>query len=376
MRKVIITEEQDRVFKSGFLSVLSGAECDDVYVPLNNRKVAKKLLTNGFDDICGKFSNDITSISNDRIINKLNKIIFEIQDIERGIRPQLEQLCFNTVVELLDIPDGLMTFDIQLKDSIDPKHTFNISPSEDSDDIIYDSVEQIDNEASEVEKRKMVNIIVQGVTQYLYDKAVKYYINELRNMDSKLSYLYDMFISVNNYLLYTNDVKITDNNHMQSGYVEVNIGNGDDRLTNIKVVATTFPVLLYETIKGLMEVVAAVGLPDDRKEATTILSRADTLEQEPWNMRFGLPFLNLMLGDDEIEPNLIPPFLQELFLAPSKDFTELMNEILHRTNLGKRIVDGLIDKVTKEYKYQRFEDDLMKKRTEKQVLGEVEFDVE
>ena len=51
-----------------------------------------------------------------------------------------------------------------------------------------------------------------------------------------------------------------------------------------------FPILLTESIRGILELSASFGLPDEQDLSNQVMKIADSLEYEPWDMRLG-PFI-------------------------------------------------------------------------------------
>ena len=103
----------------------------------------------------------------------------------------------------------------------------------------------------------------------------------------------------------------------------------------------TFPVLVHELIKGVMEVLATQGLPDDPRQAQMVMDSEDTLTSEVWDLRLGpviwekfreaYPF-DLMQDDKkEIQNYLFSEFAR----MDAKDMFRLTKEILANSDRGK-----------------------------------------
>lgn len=349
----------------------NGVSNGDIYAPLEDVSFARKMVSEGFKMACEAFKDDIAGHSDKEVVNEFNRLLGICIKKEQNLRPQLEQLCYNAVVSCFNIPTDTMDFELNLVDSVDPMHEFHITPNT-NEDFEYDSVQSIDLEKKEVDKRKAINILVQGITDDVFETAMSKCVSDIFKLDEELPHLYSKLVKVNRYLLYAVNTDITDKEHHQGGYVEVRLGN-DLRVSSIKTEAMVFPILLSETIKGVMEVVSSNGLPDDISEAKNVIDKADTLAQEPWNMRMGLPLWKHMLFDNNIDSKLIPSFFDVLIKSDADSFLELLNEIIHSTKVGKSVIKNIITSVEYDSKYNDFLDDIMKKHTEKQVIDEVEF---
>jgi hypothetical protein len=92
-------------------------------------------------------------------------------------------------------------------------------------------------------------------------------------------------------------------------------------------------------------------------------------------MRLGLALWNRIIGDNEIDTESIPEFLDTLSCAPSEDLEALMKEVSYNTTAGKDIITKIIDSIRHEKEYNSFLDGMMSKNTEKQVIDEVEFEI-
>ena len=381
MRRIFINEAQEVLLKDNIKlpSFLTDRLSDEeVFSPLNDGMLAKKLLMKGYKDAVSSFSDDITNIPNDKVINEFNQILSVCIKKEQKFRPQLEQLCYNTIASIFDIPADQIEMELSLVDKINPSYEFHISPNTGGgntsfidDEYEYEDFSEIDNEVKETDKRRLINMLVQGIAMKLTEQVRKTYFNEIFELDEELPHLYSKLIKLNDYILFTNDIRIDDNNHYQGGCVRVMLGD-DLTVTKIEVAAVTFPMLLTETIKGLMEVVAANGLPDNIELAKNVIDFSDVLQQEPWNMRFGIGLWNMLTQGKKIDTKIVPEFLSIIVKADVDDFIDLMKEVTHNTKKGKTIINDILDSVQYNSKYNAFLDDMLKKHTDKQVIDEEE----
>ena len=338
----------------------------DVFVPFGDQKFADRLMRDGYIASLSDFRDDMTKIPNDTAVNELSRLISICTRKERNIRSELEKLCYNTVVGLFNIPEETIDFEIDLVDQIDPAMQFHIKPDTD-EETEYDSVEQIDSEESEVEKRMILNILVCGIAERLSESCRKEYLSELFDIDEELPHLYSKLMKLNRYVLYTNDVRIDDRNHHQGGYVKVILGN-NGTVSKIEVKAVAFPILLFETIRGLMEVVISNGLPESFTEAKAVVDKADVLCQDPWNMRMGLPLWKKVTGGKDIESRNIPSVLDRIATIPTDEFLQLFNEIVHSTKKGREEMESIIHDSERENDYNDFLDDIMTRQDDEMLI--------
>ena len=68
--------------------------------------------------------------------------------------------------------------------------------------------------------------------------------------------------------------------------------------------------MLHDAIKGFFELFSVYGLPTDPEKAKHIVSKADFLLAEPWDMRFGVQLWKMIFDKMELadNTNIIPCF--------------------------------------------------------------------
>ena len=122
----------------------------------------------------------------------------------------------------------------------------------------------------------------------------------------------------------------------------------------INALGTDFAMLLHETVKGIYELIAAVGIPDDEETAETVIMNTDTLADEIEDLRYG-PEIAADLRDfisafPEYEsiPNLREHVFGKMMAMDAKDFLELMYMILIEDPKAKPVVQEFIDEIAEE----------------------------
>ena len=378
MKNVFLTEKQIQYIHNENRKeyripskIFNALENKESNIPLDDKEFSKKILTKRFDEIKKDFTDDISQIPLEKVSNHFNKLMRLCQEKEKNIRPQLEKLCYNTLVQLFNIPEDEIIFKCELLDFIDSGLEFHISPDT-NEDYEYNSLDEIDGEGIEVQKRRLIDSLVYGVYISLFEKAKKMYINELFDIDEELPHLYSKLIKINEYLLFNVDDEVKDDNHHQGGFVKVVLGN-EEKMSNIDVKALTFPILLIESIKGIMELISSNGLPDDFNVAKNVLNKADILEEEPWDMRFGVGLWNMVTLNRDIEPKIIPDFFGKLIDIDAKDFISLFKELANNTKIGKQAIGELLDDCEYNSKYNDFEKDILVKQSEKDLISDGYF---
>ena len=340
---------------------------EDTYL----EKVLKKRFLETIDEL--KKIGEINDVEETDIPTVLNKLILKCQEIERPNREELEKLCYNYVVELLDIPEDMVAVDFKLVDKVDTnKFSINVDSLNNDDDsaIEYEDLRQIESEYDEINKRRMLNVLSMGAGMQV-SSDIKSYLTDIYDINPKLPDLYRKIIALNNYLLFTKEnIGITDKDTMQLGTVQVTLG-GDDELVKIDAEGEIFPVLLCECVRGFMELFASHGLPKDKNILDIVLQKADYLKAEPWDMRIG-PSLWTILSQsfEDIDFTIIPYLYKKIATLPCKKFNFFIKEVLAKTRTGKRLMAKLIEKAKNEKEYEKFYDKMTKLKTDKNLIND------
>jgi hypothetical protein len=119
---------------------------------------------------------------------------------------------------------------------------------------------------------------------------------------------------------------------------------------------------------------AAYGLPSSKKECKYVMSKADFINAEPWDMRLGLALWDyLMNAFGEPESDEIPMLLTVLFSQTTLKFNAILQEIFGETNLGERLVNKIIAKVQHELDSDDFNELMSKKQTDNSIISDQYF---
>lgn len=313
--------------------------------PLSNvidKTLIEKAVERRVAQICSDFSDDITEIPIEKIENKLNKLLEICAKKEEPIREQLEQLCYNTLVKLFNIPADGIYYTNKLVDEINPGFLFHIQPNY-SEQLLSENEALPDDIDMEVDKRKLINALIMGASMTLLENSRPLYINELFAIDEDLPHLYSKIIKLNNYLIHLKKIPITDKQHFQGGYTIVTLGDNTTN-TKIEVKGINFPILLHETIKGFLELIASHGLPSNLDIARKVIDCADNTKDEPWHMRIGPVLWDDFISDFNVSSQEMPYIFQILVKQKPEKFFRIFNELIYdgenKENLLIKITDA------------------------------------
>ena len=376
-RRIYITEEQQSKLLSNIeLPEHLLADVDGHKTSLGDNPAFPPLDGISYEHLASKkryeeLRNQLPSeMSVDGKLKRLSEITAEIQKKEAGNEGVLEKLCFNIVNSLFSIPSGVITFKCHLLPNISDKSRTIRTKSEDDPNMEFSSVLEMGEAKKEVFKRRMINALVMGAS-LRYSKVPKNYIGDIYDIDPELPKLYKELDLLNNILLFEYQLpEITDKEKMQGGFSRVTLGNTRERST-IESYATTFPILLSESVRGFMELFASHGLPKDKKLTNFIIKKADFAAAEPWDMRIG-PTMWKTITDaiGKLDTKCLPLIFIKLALLNVDEFNMVMQEVLAGTTSGKEILQSLADDVSEEIDYSDFEDQLKLKDVKKNVISD------
>jgi len=286
----------------------------------------------------------------------LMQSVQEIFRIEAANKEELEELAVKIVKEEMAIPDDALQFDAKIvgMGEVDTEG-MQQQPSEEGEEEAMEEFEDFDIEK---QKRRFLNQLIQGASKkghYLFHMVEE----ELNNIDPNLINLYGIMMSINDLVYWImpdqTTMMMATSGESMAGKEEV---DPDTDPPTIIAKGITFPVLVHELIKGIMEVLATQGLPDDPNKAQRVMDAEDTLVAEVWDLRLGPiiweKFRNAypmdLMQDDKTE---IQNYLFSEFASmEATEMFRVAKNILSGNEEGKqeleRIVQDIIDKIAQE----------------------------
>ena len=295
MKRIIITEDELNIIKEGRLPE---SLPDDIMSAVMRKKTSlgnNPALPDVFDEgflerIVNKGFNgskeelvkigSIDDIEDTDEKSALNHLIKICQDKERNIRPQLEKICYNCVVKMFNVPEDELEMIFSLVDKVDTgKDSVILDPVDGDDELEFADIVDAQSVKAEVYKRRLLDALVMGASMR-FSANIKSYISDIYELDPKLPDLYRKILALNTYLLYTKeDLGLTEDDKKQIGTVEVTLGS-DTTKSRIDSQGVIFPILLSESLRGMMELFISHGLPNDLNKARTIIGKSDYLKTE------------------------------------------------------------------------------------------------
>lgn len=289
------------------------------------------------------FNFDMSDIN--RIKEILAKMVIKCQEIETPFRPKLEKLCFNYMVKVFGVPQDSVKMTLELKDNVNlDDFSVKLDASDGDDYISHDEFSMYEDIDNEVHKRRILDCLSVGAGMEISGQIINYY-NDVIEIDERLPEMYERIMLLNEYILFQEDVELTDEDKKQGGMVELKLGAPEDKPI-ITAQGTIFPILLSETIRGFFELFFSHGLPSERSLAERVIGKADFLKAEPWDMRIGPILFNLINSHyfDEIQSADIPYVMSYLSRVRTNSFLKHMRNALSGNDDGLRFMKLIVSK--------------------------------
>ena len=314
---------------------------------------SEKLASKRFKDLVAKVKRYWgVEVVNPRMAMEVMQLLRQAMMIEKDHTEALEQLAIDLVREEFDIPEDQVDMEAKLVQGQISGEGMQQKPKENPEMPELESEEDYDRLNSEVQKRRMLNAIMQGAAKkghYMFHMVE----DELSNIDPRLIGIYGKLMSMTD-LTYWMIPSMAgggsgdDSGGMKGGREYLDL-SGDK--PKIVAEAWIFPVLLNELIKGSMELLAAHGLPEDEREAQYVIDKADFLESEVWDMRLGPGIWEKFIDAIDGDAYEIKHFLYyEIAQMPANEFHEFMKELLSGSNRGKQMLTDLANDIQKDIK--------------------------
>lgn len=218
---------------------------------------------------------------------------------------------------------------------------------DEDDEPDYDSDFEVDIEVDkdEIDRRKLINSIMQGEAQNVHSMiySAKEKIDEI---NPELVDLYLKFLEINRKFDWDENRPALEDmmkqrpefaNAMETDYPEE---GEEDGKVKIKARVLDLPMLIHETVKGIYELMAAKAIPEDPVMAEHLLKKTDTLKDEEEDIKYG-PFIAADLRDyindllkrtTDAETQNIPNVREFIFSKmmelPANIFVQLIKDIL------------------------------------------------
>lgn len=306
---------------------------------LPGRAAAHDLASEAFRSVAERASRQAAADPRD-----LLETVVDVIETERPHRARLERLAIEMIRKEFDCPPNLVAMEAKLKDvgEIDFRgvriRSSGKPPRGYSPDVV----------TAEIEKRRTIDSMIHGAAQKVQNL---FHIEDqiLDRIDPDLKKSYSL-LSAQNDLGYW---QATETEIMKS--FDQGLGAGVVRLDfsgpipKIKAEAVSFPFLLHELGKGVMEVLALGGLPADKTLRKHVMEAADTMHGEVWDLRVGSTIWGKFITKLGPENRDIRNALfRELSAMPAAEFHVFMRSMLADDPSARARLAALVSKVERD----------------------------
>lgn len=289
----------------------------------------------------------------------------QIVNTERQHRDDLEKLAVELVTKEMGIPEGKLQFDVKIVglgeiDTSDFQRGMGEQPNIEPIEIEQDLMDDLDTLNLERAKRRLINSMVQGSSKkghYMYH-MVDEKIREITGSDDLINQ-YGILMSINDTLYW----QLSDESMqmMMSGGGGGGVAGKEkvDRNTTPPTIyarGINFPVLVHEIIKGIMELFAVQGQPEDQEIASRVSELEDTMEKEIWDLRLGPAIWDRIRSQfpeeivvDENQRELQNFLLTKIFKLPARQFLVFMKEVISGSEQGKTLMSQMLEAINQMF---------------------------
>jgi hypothetical protein len=286
---------------------------------------------------------DIDKIDNFKLYESMDKILNEIKQIEEPNKKKLEKLATKLIINEFNIPEGAMKLNAELVDEVKLK---NKSKSIKELDEVFENHEQISEVIYALNKNKGIYAFAEGA---INNSNILYKNNdELTDINPRLSNYYNKLMCGANYLDYvveSADKKVVGGD-VQCDYKQ----NNDKSITPIITAkAISFPILVRELYRGVMEVLSTHGVPENELIAEYVLNNNDYVECQPWFNKFGPRIWKKFCGNITPEDsNLKYEVFARMIKKEPNDMLSLMKEIIAGTKKAKQTINEIVSNIKQD----------------------------
>ena len=288
-------------------------------------------------------------ISKKTLISKLQELINNCKELEEPIKNELENICIDTVLQIFNLTHDVINFNCQLKNDI--KSVTPLIPEKIEEE--FSDIEHIEYLNNEILKRRLIDSLIMGASVRLSENF-NASLSKIFLLNHKLPEIYHEIITINEYLTFVKEQKPSTDNI--GGEVSVNLISETPTINSEAII---FPILLFETIKGVMELICSHGLPKNKFDAEYVIGKSDFLLAYNWDKRIGVGLWDIIqeiIGDENL--NLMPKIILELIQRKSNEFNYTMKEIFAKTKKGKQIVNDIIDEIKLGTEFENIENEI------------------
>ena len=204
-------------------------------------------------------------------------------------------------------------------------------------------------------KKRTINAISQGSalkSHYIFHM----YGDEINNINKKLSDCYQKALIANDLFYFIlDDDQLADalqggNDSSNAGYVKLNF---DGKIPIIEAKAINFPILIHEITKGVITLLSVPGIQNMTQE---LVDEIDFIMAEIYEIRFGASIWEEFHSTIDVKDYDVKKLIIiEIFKKNSIDFHQFMFNVLNNTDVAKKEVKKIANKIKTSIMNYKFE---------------------
>lgn len=317
----------------------------------------ERIASKRFNDLVKNYKKqfDVSSFEGPEVLMNTGKYLRACMEMEREHKLELEKLAVDLVRKEFDIPEEDLVINAILSSHIDGA-TFkeNFSPRS-VEGMEFENHNAIVTANAEVVKRRLVNSMIQGSAKkcsHLFHMVE----SDITELNPRLNTNYSKMMAGADLCYYLINDSIMS---LPGGMVDVEFPKDEGGISTVNATAVTFPILVHEIVKGVMEVLSSHGLPKDPKVTEFVIAKADFTGAENWDMRLGPGIWECFTEAIDIDDfELKHHIYSELVALPVDEFNMVMREVLAGTITGKNYLKELADTINEDIRRDAFNESL------------------
>lgn len=345
--KIILKEDMNDNIKN---KIDSG---DNDYAQHLDPETVKRMADNIMDDIKANLAAKTGGrgrINMDTAQRILSQGLVPALQKEQNHKPELERLAVQLVRQEYDIPEDAVDFDAKItghpqmggqeirKTGLKMRKGNKRPPQGKTEEELKPNVT----------KRRLMNAMMHGAArkgQYMYHMAQ----DQLNRIAPGLAQDYSNIMAGNDFMYWGLDddtISQESESGTHAGQVRVDLSGEKPKII---AQGMTFPFLLHELTKGVLELMSLHGLDVDKETRDYVLDKTDNLEAEPWDIRLGPKIWEKFMEALDVDDL---PYKSHIFnrlsTLPPAEFNSIIQGLLNDAEQAKSAVRDMADEVRRE----------------------------
>jgi hypothetical protein len=285
-----------------------------------------------------------------QVTGMMMQALQQVAQIERGHEQELEQAAVNLVLGLPEFAAARQAYEAgEIRIRAELTANINLQAAQvDAEDTTGQEdlkVAQIAQELDlEVQKRRMVNMMIQGNAM---NKMQAFHMaqEQISAIDPRLMNLYGVLTSVGEfgYWIFPEQMMKQGMGAREGAGGAAHVNRGEDGVPEIVAQGITFPMLVHELVKGLMEYVSYDEDMDSETRAH-VSGQADTLDNEAMDIKLGPAAWKSIVGQIN-DQELIPYVYDHLVHLPATEFNQTMHTLLQGGQRSQALLQQIIQQI-------------------------------